>query len=338
MDLNSNQLEAVNAGEGVWQVLAGPGSGKTQVLTSRYKRLSLAGHRPLCLTFTRKAAEEMSVRAMGGNFRTISSLAYLIAYRASKPALYPENFDLSLLVPRAIERLKKEPGKYKYDFVMIDEAQDCSQEDWDFVKLLSNNIFAVGDFLQCLYGFRGSKPELFLDMKSNFPEAQTLFLGKNYRSTKNIVNFCKKIAPIRGEFLDQLCSDNEEGAPVQILNYPNNIEEAEAVISTAFVHQGGSAVLARTNYQLEVFRKLGAPSTLELSTIHAAKGKEWDNVFVIGCQQGLLPFKNGDQDEEARILFVAASRAKKRLWLTSWGTNSRLLEGPGQILWDGRIL
>ncbi|MBV5317938.1 MAG: ATP-dependent helicase [Desulfobulbaceae bacterium] len=59
---------------------------------------------------------------------------------------------------------------------------------------------------------------------------------------------------------------------------------------------------------------------LILSTIHSAKGLEWDTVFVIGLAEGRFPHQNstpGEQwEEERRLLYVAATRAKKQLFLT----------------------
>ena len=59
---------------------------------------------------------------------------------------------------------------------------------------------------------------------------------------------------------------------------------------------------------------------ISLLTIHAAKGLEFGVVFIIGCEDGLLPLRFGgtevDLDEERRILFVGASRARERLILT----------------------
>lgn len=322
---NEEQHAAIDADSGTWQVLAGPGSGKTAVLVERYKRL--ARFAPLCLTFTVATANEMKSRAGGGNFRTIHSAAYQIlkGFSGSVGFIAPP---VDQLVKNAIDVLN--PARPRFKYVMIDEAQDCSSEDWEFISLLSQNIFAVGDGMQCVYGFRGSKPELFLDMGKRFPGTDTLYLGRNYRSTQQIVEFCKKIAPVRGALLERLCSENEPGDPVEILSFAHNVEEAEFVINRAHTLEeegrGSAAVLARTRRQLEVFKKLRAPSYLELSTIHAAKGQEWDNVFVIGTQQGLLPFRDGDVDEESRILFVAASRAKKRLFLTRYGTPSILIK------------
>ena len=57
---------------------------------------------------------------------------------------------------------------------------------------------------------------------------------------------------------------------------------------------------------------------LTLSTIHTAKGCEWDTVFLIGISEGVLPSSRNDADieEEKRILYVGITRAKQRLYLT----------------------
>ena len=53
-----------------------------------------------------------------------------------------------------------------------------------------------------------------------------------------------------------------------------------------------------------------------LSTIHSAKGLEWDAVFVVGLEDGLMPSAGADLDEERRVAYVAATRAKRLLALT----------------------
>lgn len=64
-----------------------------------------------------------------------------------------------------------------------------------------------------------------------------------------------------------------------------------------------------------------------LGSIHSAKGLEFDTVFVIGCQELLIPHKNSDNlSEELNILFVALSRAAKKLIVTYSGTPSRWIK------------
>jgi DNA helicase-2/ATP-dependent DNA helicase PcrA len=60
-----------------------------------------------------------------------------------------------------------------------------------------------------------------------------------------------------------------------------------------------------------------------LATLHAAKGLEWDAVFVVGCVEGMLPISYATTAEqlaeERRLLYVGATRARRELWL-SWAT------------------
>lgn len=80
-----------------------------------------------------------------------------------------------------------------------------------------------------------------------------------------------------------------------------------------YTQRARRATLARTN-------------CLILSTIHQAKGKEWNNVFVAGVNEGVLPHKKGELEEEKRIYFVACSRAALRLTVSASGVPSELIK------------
>jgi superfamily I DNA/RNA helicase len=68
---------------------------------------------------------------------------------------------------------------------------------------------------------------------------------------------------------------------------------------------------------------------ISLLTLHAAKGLEWKVVFLVGCEQGLLPYvrpgSDPDLDEERRLFFVGMTRAE-RLLVLSWA-KERTLHG-----------
>ncbi len=72
-------------------------------------------------------------------------------------------------------------------------------------------------------------------------------------------------------------------------------------------------------------------SAVTLATLHSAKGLEWDNVFLIGLSEGLVPISfagSFDQvDEERRLLYVGITRARHRLWL-SWSSSGVQQRGP----------
>jgi len=80
----------------------------------------------------------------------------------------------------------------KMNYIMVDEAQDCSGSDWSIVNNLSggyDNLFIVGDPDQCIYEWRGAKPDGFL----GFPAETDVILNQNYRSTPNILDVANSI-------------------------------------------------------------------------------------------------------------------------------------------------
>lgn len=70
-------------------------------------------------------------------------------------------------------------------------------------------------------------------------------------------------------------------------------------------------------------RKGKQGEALTLATVHQAKGHEWDYVYIVGVNQKKMPHQDGDLPEEARIFFVACSRAAKELHLSYSGQRSQ---------------
>ena len=62
-----------------------------------------------------------------------------------------------------------------------------------------------------------------------------------------------------------------------------------------------------------------------LATLHAAKGLEWDRVFLIGIDEGYLPYPDAPEDEELRLFYVGITRARTHLHLSNAGTPSPFL-------------
>lgn len=77
-----------------------------------------------------------------------------------------------------------------FKYILVDEFQDCDHLQIQLLQMLNhgNSLFAVGDEDQCIYGFRGSKPESMVSFGELFIGGKKLFLHYNYRSPKNIVD------------------------------------------------------------------------------------------------------------------------------------------------------
>ncbi len=80
----------------------------------------------------------------------------------------------------------------KLNYIMVDEVQDCSGDDWKLLNILSSrhgNLFVVGDPDQAIYEWRGANPAIFID----FPAETDIILNENYRSTPDILEVANTI-------------------------------------------------------------------------------------------------------------------------------------------------
>jgi len=99
--------------------------------------------------------------------------------------------DFGNLQPFAMHLFKNHPDIVQtYKFIMVDEAQDMNETNIRLLENINkhNNVMAIGDVLQSIYGFRGAKVTAVQDFIKRF-NAKELFLTYNFRSKNNIVKF-----------------------------------------------------------------------------------------------------------------------------------------------------
>ena len=80
----------------------------------------------------------------------------------------------------------------KLNYIMVDEVQDCSSDDWKLLNILASghgNLFVVGDPDQAIYEWRGANPRIFVDFKAD----TDIILNENYRSTPDILEIANSI-------------------------------------------------------------------------------------------------------------------------------------------------
>ena len=112
-----------------------------------------------------------------------------------------------------------------------------------------------------------------------------------------------------------------------------NLEEFKS-ITKAFEEKNGLVslddFLTEISLVSDITEHKEDADVVTLMTIHSAKGLEFENVFLIGMEEGIFPHSNSFYDddsieEERRLCYVAITRAKKKLWLVN--ANKRLLYG-----------
>lgn len=120
-------------------------------------------------------------------------------YEKAKKASNKIDFDDMLILTYIL--LQKSPEvlnivRQVYRYILIDEFQDINRVQFEVIKLIAypeNNVFAVGDEDQSIYGFRGARPDFMMDFDTHFPNAECIILDTNYRSKKNIVDISRKL-------------------------------------------------------------------------------------------------------------------------------------------------
>ena len=122
----------------------------------------------------------------------------------------------------------------KFRYILIDEFQDINRIQYDVIRLLAlpqNNIFVVGDDDQAIYGFRGADSELMFQFRKDYPQADQILLGMNYRSTEYIVrNSLKVIRHNERRFEKQLEAYRKGGACLHVQELADPAEEAEYIL------------------------------------------------------------------------------------------------------------
>jgi DNA helicase II / ATP-dependent DNA helicase PcrA len=108
----------------------------------------------------------------------------------------------------------------------------------------------------------------------------------------------------------------------------------DAVIGLTLRCRSLDELLAKIAEQSAALRK--APeNAVVLSTIHSAKGLEWEAVFLIGMEQGVLPHVNNDDlEEERRVAYVGVTRAKRLLGMTFANMRFGQTSSPSQFLYE----
>ncbi len=174
--------------------------------------------------------------------------------------------DLLLRTNELLTRFPEVLAKYqdRFRYILVDEYQDTNHSQYLIVKALSSkfeNICVVGDDAQSIYSFRGANIYNILNFKKDYPDAKTVSLEQNYRSTQNIVNAANVvIAKNKAQFPKNVFSDNEIGEKIKVFRSLSDADEANFVANNIWEQHNSHqrkftdfAILYRTNSQTRAF-------------------------------------------------------------------------------------
>ena len=185
--------------------------------------------------------------------------------------------DFDDLIGKTVDVLQRFPearARYRSRFkhILVDEYQDTNHAQYILIRELVGvpgenfplaELCVVGDADQSIYAFRGANIRNILAFEEDYPNARTVLLEQNYRSTQNILTAANAvIANNEGRKEKNLWSQEGEGESVTGYVAESDHDEAEFVISeirrlrdTGASNPGDTAIFYRTNAQSRIFEE-----------------------------------------------------------------------------------
>jgi DNA helicase-2/ATP-dependent DNA helicase PcrA len=152
----------------------------------------------------------------------------------------------------------------QYRHFVVDEFQDVSPLQFDVLSRWlgpRDNLCVVGDPAQTIYSFAGADASLLGSLNTSMPEAKTIRLVRNYRSSQAIVTTANSLLRHTSKSALTLRTDNPVGQQPSMTEYPTDEAEATGVVQaiSAEIHAGrrprNIAVLFRTNGQSPAYEQ-----------------------------------------------------------------------------------
>ena len=217
--------------------------------------------------------------------RTVAS-AYTQYQRRLRQANALDFDDIIMMTVNVLQAFPDVAEYYRRRFrhVLVDEYQDTNQAQYQLIKELVGEVkgpegayavppaelCVVGDSDQSIYAFRGASIRNILEFEQDYPEARTILLEQNYRSTQRILRAANAvIARNEGRRAKNLWTDSGDGAMITGYVGDNEHDEAAFVakeidaLAAHGVKPGDVAVFYRTNAQSraveEVLVRVGLP-------------------------------------------------------------------------------
>lgn len=213
------------------------------------------------------------------------------------------------------------------DALFVDEFQDVDEIQFNIFELVNaKKKFYIGDSWQSIFQFRSADGMVF----EKLPDFEVYKLKRNYRSYQEIIDYATTVYMTLLEQIDYQdvfismimtsepssidCQRGYGGEVIVINPYGRGIKFHNDISQKINVHESFKEminnkpmILCRTNKQVKAIQDFGYG---EVSTVHQAKGLEYDNVIVID--------HNIDDKEDLNVAYVAMTRAKNKLFIINW--------------------
>lgn len=367
---NDEQIEFIQLNLARGKLIGIPGGGKTKTIIGKVTYLicdkAIENNGFIVLAFSKNAVDDFVLKlnhsGLNDRVKTIHSLAgYMLNILSKGVKSTTQSIDTcvyksSILLANTQSDIKKFDFFKNVKCIFVDEAQDISRIQFEFIKLVSEKLSAslilVGDSNQAIYKFQNGSDE-FINNWDGFE----IELVKNYRSTKEIIEVVNRASPNkRNRYMESAYNCSGPMPKLFVGNMEEILLEIEKYFSKPFTDKvaiiapvkksrpsGKSYMNIGLNTIVNHFERKGIKynkcfddsETIELSqkkklsiksgiinllTIHGSKGLEFDRVILLNYHFSTFtqfPKTESDYQDLKYLWYVALSRAKKEIRIFS---------------------
>ena len=226
------------------------------------------------------------VNAASNQFEQVTADVYTVYQQRLQRANAMDFDDLILKTVEVLQRFPEAKARFRSRFrhVLVDEYQDTNHAQYILVKELVGSesdgmppaeLCVVGDADQSIYGFRGATIRNILQFELDYPNATTVLLEQNYRSTQNILSAANAVITKNVSRKEKnLWTDSGSGALLTGYVAENEHDEARFIADEIRQLQrdeksqpGDTAIFYRTNAQSRVFEEVFMRSALPYKVV-----------------------------------------------------------------------
>ncbi|MGG1552363.1 DNA helicase PcrA [Paenibacillus ferrarius] len=219
------------------------------------------------------------------------------------------SLDFDDLIMTTIQLFKEEPEvlkhyQDKFQYIHVDEYQDTNRAQYMLCQMIAakhKRICVVGDSDQSIYRWRGADITNILNFEEDYPDATTILLEQNYRSTSNILQAANKvIANNTGRKPKNLWTDKEGGAGIKVYQADSEYEEGYFITNEINKNKangrkfGQHAILYRTNAQSRVIEEILIKSDIAYTIVGGVKFYDRKEIKDILAYLRLISNPNDD--------------------------------------------
>ena len=314
-------------------VVAGPGSGKTRVLVHKLAAMltleDVKHEQLLMVTFSRAAATEFKMRLCDliGNAAHFVEIKTFHSYcfdLMGKIGSLDASADVVKAAAQMIRDGEVEPERISKRVLVVDEAQDMDQDEFDLIQALmavndDMRVIAVGDDDQNIYEFRGSDSKYMRSLVTDY-DARMYELVENYRSKEQIVKFSNafvKSLSSRMKNRDIVSAAQGEGR-VSLVRYAvRNMEHSITEDLRAHQNSGSACVMTATNEEASRILGLLLKKGIHAKLIQSNEGFSLHNLTEVRYFMKKLlegPAQSGETSRRNHTEIKRAPSIKKENW------------------------